>query len=156
MIIEPITFDQSSIHRTNSQRYVLSSQHFIKAVYFHLVYVSNSTKILYKQGGNESHNDGVKTYLPFQKCIIFLERKLAKWQPSTPLKSNMHKSRPFPSRYYVNRSDLWSRLRDFLEGEYRKVNTIERNSKGDATHSFFNGAFFWQVLFHFYCVASSP
>lgn len=44
MIIEPITFDQSSIHRTNSQRYVLSSHRFIKAVYFHLACVSNRMK----------------------------------------------------------------------------------------------------------------
>lgn len=85
-----------------------------------------------------THNGRVKqTRLRFafendireSKSTIFLVRMSVKWQHSPPSKSNMHKSRPLPLRYYVNRSDLWSHLRDFHKGEYRRVNSIERNSR---------------------------
>lgn len=65
------------------------------------------------------------------KHSIFFSKGVAVWQPLPPSKSNMHKSRPLPLRYYVNQSDLWSHLRYFHKGRYRGVNSIERNSKGN-------------------------
>lgn len=83
---------------------------------------------------------------------IFLVGTSVKWQHSPPSKSNMHKSRPLPLRYYVNRSDLWSYLRDFHKGEYRQVNSIERNSRIYLLVRYHRGELRSKRLPAFYCV----